>query len=80
MNKTTPSHEALQQLPYIKIKDCPAVTGLSQGFVRELIRTGVLPVLRHGRCIYVNKQLLLDTLDNNLRQQMDQNTDREDER
>ena len=70
MNKYTPSHEDLQRLPYIRVQDCPAVTGLSQGFVREMIRTGVLPVIRHGRCIFVNKQLLLDTLDNNLRQQM----------
>lgn len=62
MNKTKRSYAELQQLPYIRVQDCPTVTGLSQGFVRELIRSGTLPVAKRGRCIFVNKQLLLDTV------------------
>lgn len=62
MNKTTPNRNDLMQLPYLKIADIPTVTGVSQGLVRELIRSGRLPVIRHGRCIFVNKQLLLDVL------------------
>ena len=73
MNKTKPSYAELQQLPYIRVQDCPTVTGLSQGFVRDLIRNGTLPVAKHGRCIFVNKQLLLDTVAGTLRQQMAMN-------
>lgn len=69
MNKQKLTHDELQGLPYIRVQDVPTTTGLSQGFVRGLIRTGVLPVVRNGRCIFVNKQLLLDTVDNMLRQQ-----------
>ena len=69
MNKQRLSRDELQNLPYIRVQDVPTTTGLSQGFVRGLIRTGVLPVVRNGRCIFVNKQLLLDTVDNMLRQQ-----------
>lgn len=69
MNKQRVSFDVLQQLPYLKVQDCPTVTGLSQGFVRGLIRDGLLPVARQGRCIYVNKQILLDTVDSMLRQQ-----------
>lgn len=80
MNKRQVSREELHQLPYLRVQDCPTVTGLSQGFVRSLIKDGLLPVARNGRCIYVNKQMLLDTVNNMLQQQMDQNTGREDER
>lgn len=72
MNKQRLSRDELQNLPYIRIQDVPTTTGLSQGFVRGLIRSGVLPVVRNGRCIFVNKQLLLDTVDNMLRQQTTQ--------
>lgn len=71
MNKKEVSQAELRQLPYLKVPDVPTVTGLSQGFVRGLIRDGILPVVRQGRCIYVNKQLLLDTVDGMLRQQVD---------
>lgn len=70
MNKQKPSFDELKQLPYLRVQDCPTVTGLSQGFVRGLIRDGILPVARHGRCIYVDKQLLLDTVASQLRKQM----------
>jgi len=70
MNKTKPSYAELQQLPYIRVQDCPTVTGLSQGFVRDLIRNGTLPVVKHGRCIFVNKQLLLDTVAGTLKPQI----------
>lgn len=70
MNKQKVSSEDLRQLPYLKIQDIPTVTGLSQGFVRGLIRDGVLPVARNGRCVFVNKQILLDTVESSLRQQM----------
>lgn len=63
MNKQKLTQDELKNLPYLKIQDCPTVTGVSQGLVRELIRSGRLPVVRHGRCIFVNKQLLLDVLD-----------------
>lgn len=76
MNKQRISADDLRQLPYLKIQDIPTVTGLSQGFVRGLIRDGILPVVRNGRCVFVNKQLLLDTVEYSLRQQM-QITDRE---
>lgn len=71
MNKQQVSLNELKELPFIKVKDCPTVTGLSQGFVRGLISEGILPVVRNGRCIYVNKQMLLDTVNNMLQQQMD---------
>lgn len=70
MNKQKFSPDELRKLPYLKIQDIPAVTGLSQGFVRGLIKSGTLPVVRNGRCVFVNKQLLLDTVENSLRQQM----------
>lgn len=70
MNKKEVSPAELQLLPYLKVQDVPTVTGLSQGFVRGLIRDGILPVVRNGRCIFVNKQLLLDTVDGMLRHQM----------
>ena len=70
MNKKHTPIDDLKSLPYLKVKDCPIVTGLSQGYVRELISSGLLPVARHGRCIYVNKQMLLDTVEHELRQQM----------
>lgn len=79
MNKTQVSPEELRQLPYLRVQDIPAVVGVSQGFVRGLIREGILPVVKHGRCIFVSKQLLLDTLDNSLRQQMGQGGRRKDE-
>lgn len=79
MNKQQVSLNELKELPFIKIKDCPTVTGLSQGFVRGLISEGILPVVRNGRCIFVNKQLLLDTVNGMLRQQMDQKAGREDD-
>ena len=73
MNKQKVSFEQLQQLPYLRVQEVPTVTGLSQGFVRALIREGTLPVVRNGRCIFVNKQLLMDTVEKSLRQQMDRN-------
>ena len=66
MNKQTVSRDELMQLPYIRIKDCPTVTGLSQGYVRGLVNNGILPVVRNGRCIFVNRQLLLDTVEKQL--------------
>ena len=78
MNKQKVSFAELQQLPFIRVQDCPTVTGLSQGFVRDLIRTGALPVARHGRCIFVNKQLLLDTVNNMLQRQAEQDHGGED--
>lgn len=68
MNKQKSSIEDLRQLPFLKVQDIPAVTGLSQGFVRGLIRDGVLPVVRNGRCIFVSKKVLLDTVDQMLQQ------------
>ena len=68
MNKQSISPDQLRQLPYLKIKDVPTVTGLSQGFVRGLIKSGALPVARNGRCVFVNKQLLLDTVEKQLKQ------------
>ena len=76
MNKQKVSADDLRQLPYLRIQDIPTVTGLSQGFVRRLINDGVLPVARNGRCIFVNKQLLLETVDKSLRRQ--QNSSGED--
>ena len=73
MNKQKVSFDDLCRLPYLKIQDIPAVTGLSQGFVRGLIRDGILPVARNGRCVFVNKQILLDTVDSMLRQEIRQN-------
>ena len=72
MNKQKVSSDDLRKLPYLRVQDVPTVTGLSQGFVRGLIRDGILPVVRNGRCIFVNKQLLLDTVEQSLRQQMEQ--------
>ena len=63
MNKTTPNRTELMQLPYLKVADIPTVIGVSQGCVRDLIRKGELPVVQRGRCIFVNKQTLLATLD-----------------
>ena len=63
MNKTTPNRCDLMQLPYLKVADIPTVIGVSQGCVRDLIRKGELPVVQRGRCIFVNKQTLLNTLD-----------------
>ena len=73
MNKQKVSFEVLQQLPYLRVQDVSTVTELSQGFVRGLIREGALPVVRHGRCIFVNKQILLDTVEKSLHRQVDQN-------
>lgn len=80
MNKQSISPDELRQLPYLRIQDIPAVTGLSQGFVRGLIKSGTLPVARNGRCVFVNKQLLLDIVESRLRQQMEQNSRGEDDR
>ena len=63
MNKTTLNRDTLMQLPYLKGADIPTVIGVSQGCVRDLIRKGELPVVQKGRCIFVNKQTLLNTLD-----------------
>ena len=69
MNKQRVSPDELRKIPFLRVPDCSTVSGLSQGYIRGLIRDGILPVVKHGRCIMVDQQLLLDTV----RQQMQSN-------
>lgn len=49
-------------VPFMKIKDACAVTGLSQYFLRQGCRDGSVPHVKSGPTYYVNVPALLEQL------------------
>ena len=51
------------ELPFLTIRECVPVTGLSERYLRELLRSGELPHVRSGNRVLVNVRMLLKTMD-----------------
>lgn len=49
-------------VPFMKIKDACAVTGLSQYFLRRGVRDGSIPHIKSGPTYYINVPALLEQL------------------
>lgn len=58
-NATTPVIE----LPFLSIRKCVPITGLSERYLRELLRSGELPHIRTGNRVLVNVRQLLEMMD-----------------
>ncbi|MCD8161447.1 MAG: hypothetical protein LUE61_09860 [Clostridiales bacterium] len=44
----------LRELPFLKTNDYAKTRGLSIGYVRGLVDAGTLPMLKSGRCAYID--------------------------
>ena len=51
-----------KSIPFLKIKDACAVTGLSQYFLRKGCKNGSIPHIKSGPTYYVNVPALLAQL------------------
>lgn len=59
MNKST---WAVEQKPFMNVKDTARTTGLSQYFLRKELKAGRIPHIRSGRNILINVPALLREL------------------
>ena len=50
-------------LPFLTIRKCVPITGLSERYLRELLRNGELPHIKTGNRVLVNVRKLLDMMD-----------------
>ena len=51
------------ELPFLSIRKCVPITGLSERYLRGLLRTGELPHIKTGNRVLVNVRKLLDMMD-----------------
>lgn len=49
--------------PFLTIRECVPITGLSERFLRELLRSEELPHIRSGNRVLVNVRRLLEMMD-----------------
>ena len=52
----------MQTVPYLKIAEACAATGLSQYFLRLNCRNGSIPCIKSGKTYYINVPALLEKL------------------
>lgn len=50
-------------LPFLTIRKCVPITGLSERYLRELLHNGELPHIKAGNRVLVNVRKLLDMMD-----------------
>ena len=51
------------ELPFLTIRECVPVTGLSERYLRDLLRSGELPHACSGNRVLVNVRKLLEMMD-----------------
>ncbi len=49
--------------PFLTIRKCVPITGLSERYLRELLRKGELPHIKSGNRVLVNTRKLLEIMD-----------------
>ena len=57
------STKSVDDRPFVTIRDCPARTGLSERYIRQLKRNGELPCIMSGNRCLVNVPMLMELMD-----------------
>ncbi len=60
--QTKQNNHPVDERPFISIRDCPARTGLSENYIRQLKRDGKLPCIMSGKKCLVNVPQLMELM------------------